>query len=826
MALAIDSSTPAFVANLTTGETTASFTPPVGSLLVVACTGTPFAGNPAFAVTSTGLTFVQQALSNVAGESTVTLFTAEVGAAGGSSRTVSCTSSGYASSGLKVWVLTGQHASQYFDKVATGVTGATPYNASITTDTDGNWVLGAVSDFADTDSITSSDTFEAIHSVDMSYMVVRKAAATSPAGAETLNIVAARTGSAWAAISIRDTSFVPPAVYKAADRGSTSNITSQSSTTVALASGGSIATGNYLIARVAMDNSGTSGAARTLTVTDTHSNTWTTLTGANRTAGSAANDGSTCYIAYAKVTTGFSNGDNLTFTYSGAVVAKAIVVEEWVGLDATTPIAVSETTATGGSTTPSISRTPLASGQLFYGALSVEGPTGDTYTEDSDTTAGTWSTLSRVSSASGTAASNQTINGVAKLVTGTSAQTWNPTITNRDWAQVALVFAPSAGGGTPNADASLAGTGTLSGTAVNAKSAAGALAGTGTLSGTATSAKSVDASLSGSGSLSASGATSKPVDATVAGIGSLAATAQGSKSVDGSLAGTGSLSGTAANAKPVAAVLAGTGTITAAATTAATQTADAALSGTGTLSSTASTAKPVDASLAGTGSLSSTGSSSKPVDSSLTGTGSLVGAATTSKPAAASLAGTGTLTAAASTSATGSIDATLAGTGTLTASGTSAKPVTSALAGTGTLSPSATREQLPTTALTGTGTLAGTAATAKPVGAVLAATGTLTAAASVAAAGPSMNAVLAGTGSLSATATIPRAVAVALAGSATITAQASVSRTATAILVGVGSFIADADTAGQTTPRPFTGTTIRPGSGRTIRPDTGRTERP
>jgi trimeric autotransporter adhesin len=238
----------------------------------------------------------------------------------------------------------------------------------------------------------------------------------------------------------QDATITTTNIRKIADRGSTQDLTAGTTTLVDIAAGASVATGNYLIARVALDNAGASGAAPTLSVSDPRSNTWTVAGPANIDPG-AASAGATCYIAYAKITSALSNGDDITFTYDVSVTAKAIVVEEWTNIHATTPVAVAATTATGTSTTPSISRTPTAAAQLFYGALAVEGPTGDTYTEDTDTTDGSWVTLTRLSTTSGTATNNQTINGVAKLVSGTTAQTWNPTITSRDWAQVALVLA-------------------------------------------------------------------------------------------------------------------------------------------------------------------------------------------------------------------------------------------------------------------------------------------------------------------------------------------------------------------------------------------------
>jgi hypothetical protein len=213
-----------------------------------------------------------------------------------------------------------------------------------------------------------------------------------------------------------------------------------------MAAAGSITVGNYLIVRVAADNSGGGGAARSVTVSDPRSNSWTTETQANRDPG-AAEAGTTCSIAWCKVTNAFTNGDDITVTYSGNVTADAVVVEEWSGIHATSPIAVAETTTTGGSTSlGGISRTPGAAGQLLYCAGSIEGPNGDSYTEDSDTTDGSWVSLTATGTSNGTADLNQKTVGAYKLVTGTTPQTWTATITSSDWAAVAIVFdvAPAA----------------------------------------------------------------------------------------------------------------------------------------------------------------------------------------------------------------------------------------------------------------------------------------------------------------------------------------------------------------------------------------------
>lgn len=226
--------------------------------------------------------------------------------------------------------------------------------------------------------------------------------------------------------------------------GEAQNTTGEAATAVDLAAGASITVGNHLIARIAVDNSGTNGAEPGLTVTDDAGNTWTVLGPANQDPG-AASAGVTCYIAWCHVANAYSNGDDIDFTWTtGSPAAKSIVVEEWTGLDPTTPVAVAAVTSAGASTTPSVGITPLAAGQLVYAALAVEGPPEDAYTPDGDSTDGTWAELADRSTHHATDTSNVQVRGAVKRVTGTTAQTWNTTITSRDWASLVVVLQPPA----------------------------------------------------------------------------------------------------------------------------------------------------------------------------------------------------------------------------------------------------------------------------------------------------------------------------------------------------------------------------------------------
>jgi hypothetical protein len=231
-----------------------------------------------------------------------------------------------------------------------------------------------------------------------------------------------------------------------ADRGSIANATAATTSVVTVTSPTSIAVGNYLIARVAVDNSGTNGAAPGCTVTDTR-NTWTVLGPALADPGTAS-AGSTAYLCYAEVNTAYQAADTLTFNWGGiSTTAKAIVVEEWTQIHRGSPVAVAAVTNDSGAaaSTTAVAATivPTAPNQLVYTCLATEGIAGDSITYDSDTTNGSWSSgLTRVASANATATNNQCVAGQYKIVSAGGSQTWNATITSRDWAAIAVVFAP------------------------------------------------------------------------------------------------------------------------------------------------------------------------------------------------------------------------------------------------------------------------------------------------------------------------------------------------------------------------------------------------
>lgn len=217
MALAVDASTPAFVSG-TDPWVSASFTPPNDSLLVVKVSGDWFGGTPVITVTSTGLTFAQAARFGAVNQGLAEIWIAKVGSNGGTSRTVSVdTSIGSNTGGAKVEVWTDFRATVPVDAAFGGSNVTTNnFTANLTTGYNGCWVTGVGTDWQNLGAATSTDVNEHGEPTGVACLVVRKSAATTSAGAATLNFDAAGTGTplwTWAALSIAPSSAPDPPVW-------------------------------------------------------------------------------------------------------------------------------------------------------------------------------------------------------------------------------------------------------------------------------------------------------------------------------------------------------------------------------------------------------------------------------------------------------------------------------------------------------------------------------------------------------------------------------------------------------------------------------------
>ena len=214
MPIAIDASSPAQIQNNDSQCTTASFTPPAGSFLVCVFVFDDTGGLTPD-ITSTGLTFTSRVSST--GNR---IWTAPV--ASSSARTVTATDGQGGFGGgafLKVWVVTGQHATPVGNTgsgTATGDTSVNGYTSSV----DNSWgFAGAwVSNDLNTPSSTDVETVQTAHPNDIG-MSITKAAATSTSGSTVTFNLGHTNGSAswqWAAIEIvpADTSSAEQEGYR------------------------------------------------------------------------------------------------------------------------------------------------------------------------------------------------------------------------------------------------------------------------------------------------------------------------------------------------------------------------------------------------------------------------------------------------------------------------------------------------------------------------------------------------------------------------------------------------------------------------------------
>jgi hypothetical protein len=224
-----------------------------------------------------------------------------------------------------------------------------------------------------------------------------------------------------------------------ADIGSVANLTSETSSVLTTDTAAFL--GTTIILRISSNNSGTNGAAPTMSVTDSAGNTYTGRTDANADPG-AANAGVSNWTFTAPVTTTLPIGGTITMTYGTATTAKAAQAECWTGLNNSSLVAVAQS-AIGGSTpgtSPTASIQPTAVGQLVYVNLGAEGIAGDTFTGDADSTDGSWVALTARASADATRTNNVYTKGQYKIVTGTTTQSWAATITSADFCGDIIVF--------------------------------------------------------------------------------------------------------------------------------------------------------------------------------------------------------------------------------------------------------------------------------------------------------------------------------------------------------------------------------------------------
>jgi hypothetical protein len=191
---------------------------------------------------------------------------------------------------------------------------------------------------------------------------------------------------------------------------------------------GGVAVGDLLVLRC---HSYSGGGAPTWGVTDTKGNTWVATCSQLSALGTTYAQMFHCFVTSALVAT----TDSITL---GSSTALTVAIDQFTGVGTTHSSPAG--TASGSNTTVTVSKTPASSGSLIVGFYGAQDATG-LATADSDTLEGSWSTLTSLSNGS---RRNQ---AQYKVVTGTSAQTYNPVKAGySDWYAVLAAF-PEGGGG-------------------------------------------------------------------------------------------------------------------------------------------------------------------------------------------------------------------------------------------------------------------------------------------------------------------------------------------------------------------------------------------
>jgi len=198
----------------------------------------------------------------------------------------------------------------------------------------------------------------------------------------------------------------------------------------------SAAIGDTLIVVASGDNRG--GATEGLPaggITDSSGHTWTRLGYQKSTAAALT----ACEVAVygTEITTAMSGG-TVTLTAHANCNSKSFHV--WRFRGPSTTLRAASVGAEGSSTTPSVTHTGPVNTDLVIGAYAIEGPTGDSVTADADTTNGTWSAVTKHGTSGGTDTSNVAHAAQWKAVNATGSQTFNPTITSRDWEAVIVAL--------------------------------------------------------------------------------------------------------------------------------------------------------------------------------------------------------------------------------------------------------------------------------------------------------------------------------------------------------------------------------------------------
>jgi hypothetical protein len=325
-----------------------------------------------------------------------------------------------------------------------------------------------------------------------------------------------------------------------------------------LQSGRTIVTGGATTATVTLPNNGTSGSMLMCRVA-----TWI-----GGTTGNKINDvdyASGTNFSLAKEGFGPSNNQHGSIWYyannaqtgSMSIVARrgggsddiTMWVEEWAGLDTSSPLDVSQT-ANGTSGTASVTSGTMAAGSVLSSNL-VVADQGGSFAVDSDYYLEfLYSNTADIS-----------IGVQDRVMTGGGTDTATMTVNNGDWISVIADFKAASGGGTQALAGSIAGVGTLTGAIRHGTPLAGTVAGLGTLTGALKRSQHLAGGIAGQATVAGGIAVGHPLAGTVAGMGTVTGAIAVGHPLGGTIAGAATVAGGLSHGVPLAGAIAGTSTV-------------------------------------------------------------------------------------------------------------------------------------------------------------------------------------------------------------------------------------------------------------------------
>ena len=213
------------------------------------------------------------------------------------------------------------------------------------------------------------------------------------------------------------------------DRGSGNNGTGGA--TFALNPGSNLTAGALAVLCIAADNSVTGGASNNISsVTDSLGNVWHArqLPIFDNGAASAGVQGG--IFTTDQGAGALTTGTTITVTFGTSTTAKSWTLMEVTAASGSQAMFLTGANATGAaaSTAPTVTTGTIAVGDMVIAMVAMEAGTAQTYTNDADTTNGTWS-ASQYNEVGATTVAGSAIGSQRKLQTTTnSTQTFNPTL--------------------------------------------------------------------------------------------------------------------------------------------------------------------------------------------------------------------------------------------------------------------------------------------------------------------------------------------------------------------------------------------------------------